>query len=67
MFSTVLSLKYGRLHYLHSLVPGHSEIEGNEKADALHRQEALTIPIGPESIMGVPLLLKRHKIKKKES
>lgn len=43
-------------------VPGHSNIEGNEKADALARIGALSTPLGPEPIMGTPHSLNKQII-----
>ena len=44
-------------------VPGHSNIEGNEKADALAKIGAQTTPIGPEPTIGTPHSTIRQKVK----
>lgn len=44
-------------------VPGHSGVDGNERADALARKGALSTPIGAEPIIGTPYSSIRKKIK----
>lgn len=48
-------------------VPGHCDIEGNEKADALARQGSGGQFIGPEPFCGVSRSIKKAKIKENQS
>lgn len=43
-------------------IPGHSNIPGNEKADALAKIGATKIPIGPEPIIGITKSKKKHAL-----
>ena len=73
MFSSALALEsWDKLNYIASTnrvdliwVPGHSKIEGNEKADELAKKAALNKTIGPEPILAVPYSKVKRFIKEK--